>query len=254
MHDLTRAQKALYIAAGISLAAGIFFEFVPVGYRMSALVFLALTVWLALFALFSRRNTRVSRVMRALLALAIVIGLPLFLVAEIPVLRDARGSEDTTAPWLIVCGAGVNGSTPSRSMTDRLERALVWMDENPDSTVILSGGQGPGEDVSEAQAMYDWLAERGVDTARLLLEDKSASSYENLVNSLAIIQANGGDTAGKIAILSSEYHLHRLGWMAKKLGCQPVLVPARTTKFSLFLNYAIREACAMWRFWLLGMK
>ncbi len=253
MGERTRAQKALYIAAGLCLAASIFCGFVPVGYQMSALVFLALSVWLALFALFSRRNTRVSRTMRALLALAIVVGFPLFLVAEIPVLRDARGSEDTTAPWLIVCGAGVNGSTPSRSMTDRLEKTLEWMDENPGSAVILSGGQGPGEDLSEAQAMRGWLAARGVDTDRLLLEDKSSNSYENLVNSLALIQADGGDSAGKVAILSSEYHLHRLGWMAKKLGCEPVLVAARTTKVSLFINYAIREACGMWKIWLLGM-
>lgn len=252
MRELTRTQKWLYIAAAVCLVLSVFIEFVPVGYRMTALVFLALAVWLALYALFSRHNTRLSRWMRLALVLGVTVGLPLFLVAEIPVLRDARSAEDTSAPYLIVCGAGVNGSTPSRSMTDRLQKALEWMGEHPDGMVVLSGGQGPGEDMSEAQAMCQWLLDHGAAPERLLMEDRSASSYENLQNSLAVIAESGGDPAGKVAILSSEYHLHRLSWMAKRLGCQPVLVAASTTKVTLFINYAIREAFAMWKLWVFG--
>ena len=55
-----------------------------------------------------------------------------------------------------------------------------------------------------------------------------------------------------MAFLSSEYHLHRLGWMARRLGCEPKLVAARTTMPVLFLNYAIREAFAMWKLWVFG--
>ncbi len=251
MRKLTRTQKWLYAASAACLALCIFYKFVPIGYHITAMMFLGFAAWLALFALFST-PTRAGRVMRWLLVLGVAAGLPLFLVAEIPVLRDARSDENTSAPYLIVCGAGVNGSTPSRSMTDRLRQALAWMDENPDSAVILSGGQGPGEDLSEARAMYDWLTAQGADPDRLLLEDQSATSYENLQNSLALIGSQGGDPAGKVAILSSEYHLHRLGWMAERLGCQPVLVAAPTTKASLFINYAIREALAMWKIWIFG--
>ncbi len=252
MRELTRTQKWLYIAAAVCLVLSVLIEFIPVGYGMTALVFLALAVWLALYALFSRPDSRAGLVMRRLLALGVALGFPLFLAAEIPVLRDARSAQDTAAPYLIVCGAGVNGSTPSRSMTDRLHRALEWLDENPDGAAVLSGGQGTGEDLSEAQAMYNWLLDQGTDPDRLLLEDRSASSYENLQNSLAVIAANGGDPAGRVAVLSSEYHLHRLGWMAKRLGCEPVLVAARTTKVTLFVNYAIREAFAMWKLWVFG--
>lgn len=251
MRKLTRRQKWLYAASAVCLALSIFYKFVPVGYHITAMMFLGFAAWLALFALFSA-PTRAGRVMRVLLVLGVAVGFPLFLAAEIPVLMDAHSDADTSAPYLIVCGAGVNGSTPSRSMTDRLHQALEWMDQNPDSAVILSGGQGPGEDLSEAQAMYDWLTAQGADPDRLLLEDRSASSYENLQNSLALIGERGGDPAGRVAILSSEYHLHRLGWLAERLGCRPVLVAAPTTKVSLFINYAIREALAMWKMWVFG--
>ena len=97
--------------------------------------------------------------------------------------------------------------------------------------------------------MVDWLTARGVDPARLILEDQARNSYENIANSLALL----GPDPGRVAILSSEYHLHRLGYMAEKLGCQPVLIAAKTSIFPLFVNYAIREAFAMWRLWVFGM-
>ncbi len=253
MRELTKMQKWLYAAAALCLALSIFYEFVPIGYRMTAVVFLFCAVWLALYAMFSRRNTKLSRRMRLALVLFVTLGFPCFLAAEIPVLRDARSDEDTSAPYLIVCGAGVNGTTPSRSMTDRLREAVTWLDENPSGVAVLSGSQGQDEDISEARAMFDWLTAQGIDPARLRMEDQAKNSSGNLRYSLELIEKEGGDPSGRVAILSSEYHLHRLGWMARKLGCQPVLVAAKTTKVSLFINYAIREAFAMWKLWVFGM-
>ena len=96
--------------------------------------------------------------------------------------------------------------------------------------------------------MFDWLAERGVDPARLILEDRATDSYENIQYSLALL----GPDPGRVAILSSEYHLHRLEYMAEKLGCEPVPVAARTSNPVMFLNYAVREAFAMWKLWVFG--
>ena len=97
--------------------------------------------------------------------------------------------------------------------------------------------------------MVDWLTARGVDPARLILEDQARDSFENIQNSLALL----GPDPGRVAILSSEYHLHRLGYMAEKMGCEPVLVAAKTSIFPLFVNYAVREAFAMWELWVFGM-
>ena len=241
-------KKAFYIGAAVSAGISALFAFALVGYRMMALAFLGLAAVLALFGALSGRHTAAARRMRVTMIVILLIGAGCFLAAEIPVLLDCRSAADTAAPHLIVCGAGVHGSVPSRSLTDRLRAALDWLQANPDADAVLSGCQGPGEDLSEAQAMFDWLAERGVDPARLILEDRATDSYENIQYSLALL----GPDPGRVAILSSEYHLHRLGYMAEKLGCEPVPVAARTSNPVMFLNYAVREAFAMWKLWVFG--
>lgn len=241
-------KKAFYIGAAVSAGISALFAFALVGYRMMALAFLGLAAVLALFGALSGRHTAAARRMRVTMIVILLIGAGCFLAAEIPVLLDCRSAADTAAPHLIVCGAGVHGSVPSRSLTDRLRAALDWLQANPDADAVLSGCQGPGEDLSEAQAMFDWLAERGVDPARLILEDRATDSYENIQYSLALL----GPDPGRVAILSSEYHLHRLEYMAEKLGCEPVPVAARTSNPVMFLNYAVREAFAMWKLWVFG--
>ena len=253
MKTLTRTQRVLFAAAAVCLAASAVFAFCLVGYRMTVLVFLGLAAVLIFFGALAPKKTAAARRLRLTAAAVLAVGMCCFLAAEVPVLLDARSDRDTAAPYLIVCGAGVNGSSPSLSMLDRLRAAETWLADNPDSVAVLSGSQGAGEDLSEARVMYRWLTDRGADPARLLLEEQADNSYENLVNTLALIAADGGDPAGPVAILSSEYHLHRLRYMAERLGCQPVLVSAHTGIFTLFLNYAVREAFAMWKLWVFGM-
>ncbi len=245
-------KKGLYIAAAGSAGISALFAFALVGYRMMALAFLGLAAVLALFGALSGRHTAAARRMRMTMIVILLIGAGCFLAAEVPVLLDCRSAADTAAPHLIVCGAGVHGSVPSRSLTDRLRAALDWLQANPDADAVLSGCQGPGEDLSEARAMFLWLTERGVEADRLILEEQATNSYENIANSLALLADRDGRPAGRVAILSSEYHLHRLGAMAQMLGCTPVPVAARTSNPVMFLNYAVREAFAMWKLWVFG--
>ncbi len=253
MKTLTRTQRVLFGLAAGCLAAGAVFEFCLVGYFMTALVFWGAAACLAFFGALAPKKTAWARRLRVLAAAGLAVGFGLFLAAEIPILCRAHSDPDVSAPYLIVCGAGINGSTPSRSMTDRLERTLDWLAEEPEGVAILSGSRGPDEDISEAEAMYVWLTARGVRPDRLLLEERADNSRQNIEYSLALIAQNGGDPTGRVAILSSEYHLYRLGYMAERLGCQPALAAAPTAKTSLFVNYAIREAFAMWKIYLFGM-
>lgn len=249
---LTKAQRVLFGAAAACVLAGAAFGLLLRGYLTTALVFFGTAAVLCFFGALAPKRTRAARRARWAMAAALLVGLGCFLAAEVPVLRDARSDEDVSAPYLIVCGAGVNGSEPSLSMVERLRAAEDWLAAQPEGVAILSGSQGRGEDLSEARAMYEWLTGRGLDPDRLILEEQADNSRENIANSLAIIAQRGGDPAGRVAILSSDYHLHRLRTMAQRQGCQPVMVAARSTWASLFVNYAIREAAAMWKLWLLG--
>ena len=80
---------------------------------------------------------------------------------------------------MIVLGAGVNGTEPSLSLRTRLDAALDYLTANPDIPAVLTGGRGYGETITEAQCMYDYLTERGVEPERLILEDAASNTAEN---------------------------------------------------------------------------
>ena len=134
-----------------------------------------------------------ARYIGACAAAVAVLALAAFVILELPILRGAHTDADPKADYIVVLGAQVRGTEPSWSMHDRLTAALDYLNAYPESKAVVSGGQGPDEGCSEAEAMQTWLIAQGVAPERILLEDQSESTQENLSNSFAIIAADGGD-------------------------------------------------------------
>ena len=183
-----------------------------------------------------------GRIILAVLVAAAAAG---FTVCELPVLRAARTDADPEADFVIVLGAKVNGVTPSYAMTDRLNAALDYLNAYPGATAIVSGGQGDDEGISEAGAMAVWLRAHGIDDSRIVQEDASETTRQNLENSFELIRARGGDPSDGVAIVTSEYHLYRAREIAAALGAKPIGVAAQTGIFGMRVNYFIREAIAV---------
>lgn len=243
-----------WLMEGALLLLSGFFAFALIGYITLALVFLALALLAGayrLIRLFSRTKPKYAQSLKRALTAAVYLAAAVFFAIEIPIIAAARTDKDPAAPYLIVLGAGVNGTEPSLSLINRLNAAMAYLEAYPQSKAVLSGGQGPGEDITEAECMYKWLTERGIEKDRLILEDNSSSTYENLKYSLASIKDDGGDPSGRVALVSSEYHLYRAGYMAKELGAVPLGVAAQTTKPILKINYFIREAAAVMALWIM---
>lgn len=156
------------------------------------------------------------------------------------------GAEDAEADYLIVLGAGVNGTQPSRSLYERLCVAKDYLLTYPDATAVLSGGQGDNESISEAECMYRWLTAAGIASERLLREEKSTSTAENLRFSVERIEAETGETPQTVAVVSSEYHLCRAELLAKKQGIHALGVPAPTTNRVYFAQMLLREIGGVW--------
>ncbi len=233
-------RKGFYIAAAIILLLAIFLRFALVGYSFLAYCLVCAAAVVLIYGLLIKHELKILLI---ILSSLLALGFCLFAAMEIPVIIDSRGDKDVDADYIIVLGAGVNGSIPSLSMVNRMTPTIEYMNRHPDCLAILTGGQGEGENLSEAQAMFDYLTARGVDPNRLILEDKATSTEENLKFSFEII----GDELEEstVAVVSSEYHLHRAKTMAEMLGKEVYGIPGRTSYPVLMINYFIREAFGM---------
>ena len=224
-------KTVFLLIAGLCFAAAAFFRFALIGYGVMALLCAGLGVCVLLYAFLPKK-------FRIMLTILLVLGLLLFSVGEVPVLRAAGGTPDCDADWLIVLGAGVNGTAPSLSMLNRLTAAKAYLDAHPDCTAVLSGGQGDGEQITEAEAMRRWLTAQGIAESRIVCETRSTSTEENLRFSLALIP---DAQSARIAVYSSEYHLYRAQFLAARLGYTVGAIPGRTSYPVLRVNYFIRE-------------
>lgn len=239
----TPRRRGWTVAALACLPVAAFFRFVLVGYTYLAALFAGAAIVIALYLLLPRG-------LRIALTCLLCAGTLLFAAAETPVVRAARGDADCEADYLIVLGAGLRGSAPSLSLRNRLTAAQEYLLAHPDCTAVVTGGQGPGEDATEASVMAEWLVRAGIAPERILVEDRATSTAENLEFSLALI----GDTTGlTLAVVSSEYHLYRAELMGAQLGVTLHGVAAETTMPLLRVNYFIREAFGVVHMWVFGM-
>jgi len=166
----------------------------------------------------------------------------LILVLEVFIVKDAFTEDVPQIDAIILLGAAVRGNVPSQAMLHRCDGALEFLRNHPRVVAVLTGGQGVNEDITEAEAMFRYLTERGISPDRLLLEEKAGSTTENLRFSFSLLRENGLEPDGHCAIVSSPYHLHRAKKMAKSMGVSAYGVAGRLGLPVAGLNYFIREA------------
>ena len=239
-----KRQKRLWTAAAACAVLGAACRAVP-GVRFAGLLFWCLTALLIVFAMLEqyKEHAWAKWGNRVLLAL-VCLGLVAFGYLESLVIRGAHTdgrAED--AQCVVILGAGVNGTTPSLMLSSRLQAALDFIADKPDIPIICSGGQGPGEDISEARAMYDALTDRGIDPERLILEEQSANTRQNLQNSLALLPDDYHKT---VAIVTNDFHMGRVRLLLNAAGPGRVVqVPAKLPWWWLSANYYLRESFAV---------
>ncbi|GAB0170348.1 YdcF family protein [Lysinibacillus sp. CTST325] len=178
--------------------------------------------------------------------LAICIAVYIWLGEEMK--QGAQPAANGTATYMIVLGAKVKtGGIPSLSLKNRLEEAVKYLNKYPDVKVIVSGGQGADEDRTEASVMFKYLQDKGIDTNRILVEDQSTSTYENLLFSKELLPKG----TKKITILSNDFHLQRAKYLAESLGFEVDVVGAKTPK-SVEIKLNLRERAALLKTYIIG--
>ena len=225
--------------------AALYFRFALKGYS-----YLACTM--GFFGLLVVAHHFLSSKLWHIILLFVCIGFVYFIIVEIPIIKNAQTDKNPERDYLIVLGAALWGDEPSPSLVRRLDGACRYLKEYPDSKAIVSGGQGNGENRSEADAMFQYLTERGIEPERIIKEDKATSTKENLLFSFEIIKELGDDPVGNTAILSSPYHLFRAKSMSRALGVEAAGVAGDFDCILLTINHFIREAFGVTHFWVFG--
>ena len=253
----TRNWAALFRWIGILLFSllAVFFHFFMLGYSFTVTVccgIVALLLFYNLLPVFGRKYPIVARRLKRMVSVILCIGILLACVTEFFILKASFGEPKESCDYAVLLGAKVRTSGPSVSLMDRIYGARDYMEAHPEVTVIVSGGQGPDEPMTEAQCMYEELVKLGIDPERIWLEDKATSTWENLNFSLNLIEEKTGLRPEKIGIISSEYHLFRASLFANSVGVESVGIPARTSILSQLINHLMREVVGVWHYLILG--
>lgn len=140
---------------------------------------------------------------------------------------------------IFVFGAGLIENRITLSLKQRLNKTIEIANKYPHCPIIVSGGQGKNEWLSEAEAMKNYLVKNEIDVNRILMEDKSTSTQENLVYSMKLYDMKNK----KIVLISNQFHVYRIEKMALKLGLDGISLAAYMTNIGTLAFY-IREYLA----------
>lgn len=144
---------------------------------------------------------------------------------------------------IIVLGAQVHhNGVLSLSLSQRIDLAYEYLEENPEAVCIVTGGQGGDEPFPEAHAERDALLAKGINESRIYIEDTSNNTRQNFENALEIIeQENLGDT---FAVVTQDFHMFRALQLGKSAGLQAYALSVKSHPL-LYPSYYGRELLSL---------
>lgn len=180
--------------------------------------------------------------------LALCFGYGGFITGRMIAAAHADVPSESALP-VIILGCQTNGYEPSPMLLSRLEQAKKYLNENPDAVVIVSGAMGSNEGISEAESMRAWLERNGVASDRIIKEEQSTSTEENLRFSAQLMQEYGLGTSA--VIVTDWWHELRAIYWARENGITAGAQPCATWTLLLPVFY-VREVCGVIRLLLIG--
>lgn len=211
------AAGLLLIGAGILKKKGLFFTELP--------------IWL-----------------KRLFLIAVCIGTAVFVFVEGCILSGFAAKAPDNLDYIIVLGAQIKKDGPSKVLRMRLDKACEYLSANPDTMVIVSGGKGADEHISEAQGMYDYLVQQGVEQGRIIREDRSVNTFQNLRFSSAFLDKEKDSTG----IVTNNFHVFRAVKIAEKEGFAEVYGIAAKSDPLMQFNNMLREFFGVAKDFLIG--
>lgn len=189
-----------------------------------------------------KQKHTVRRILLSLLLLCVLIGGTL----EGVVLAGAHTEISGTPAVMVILGTQVKADGPCRLLRDRLDTAAAYLQNSPDLPVVVSGGQGSDEHISEAEAMKDYLVSAGIDEGRITMEDQSHNTGENLQYTKRLLEEQGYDLdRDNVLVVSNAFHLSRVRMLCARYGIHDSTLAAPSNHWFYRLKSYVREAPAL---------
>ena len=203
------------------------------------------TILFTKFNFYKKKSRLFNRIAKVILCLFLV-WLISFGVLVTAFINAAVSQIDEDVQCVFVLGAGIKGETPTLVLQERLNFAIDYMNSHPSSIAIVSGGKGFGESITEAEAMYRYMVDRGIGQNRILKEEKATSTYENMLFSKKLFEDNKEESLVKVMIITSDFHMLRSKMLAERVGLQASGISA-STPWYIYPNVLLREYLAYFK-------
>ena len=214
-------------------------------------IWLILAVVVMTFAILLKRGFFISHFplwIRRTFVILLCMGVMIFGIVEGFIISGFSMKGQPGADYVIVLGAQMKADGPSKALQYRLDEAIRYLNENPSSKVIVSGGQGSDEHISEAQGMYEYLVEKEIEKDRIIKEDKSVNTTQNLAFSAEYLDRE----RDSVAVVTNNFHVFRAVKIAEKAGYQNVCGIAAKGEPFLQINNMMREFFGVMKDFLFG--
>ena len=193
----------------------------------------------------SYKGKRLNPIVKVLLSLVLLGALVLGALLG-QVLSGAHDDVSGSPQVMIILGCQLHDWGPSIMLQDRLDKALEYLEDHPDMTVVVSGGQGENEPATEAQGMADYLADHGFARENIILETQSHNTHQNLTYSARHLEEAGVDIKSGVMIVSNGFHLTRARMLAGRAGFENIsTLAAPSSHVPSRLKMYIREPLAL---------
>ena len=178
----------------------------------------------------------------------LIVGIAVITMLCGMIAREFKSKGHQNLDYIIVLGAQVRESGPSVVLQYRLDAAIEYLNENPDTICIVSGGQGANEPFSEAEGMTKYLLENGIKKDRILLEDETRNTVQNIQNSKDIME----ELYNGVGIVTNNFHVFRAVQLAKAQGLKCVSGIAADSNVLYLPNNMLRECCGILKDWFMN--
>ena len=237
-------MSVIFILIGLLLCANGVFLLLLSNINLGVLITVALGVAFAIYGAFYKKINTKSKIYKiAKIAFFVILICSVAIVSFIAVYGQ-YDNADYNEDAVIVLGAGINGDKVTYPLKVRLDKAIEYHKLNPDAVIVVTGGQGFQETVTEAYAMEKYLVQNGVEASKIIKEEKATSTNENMRFSKKLLKEDS-----KVVVITNNFHIYRAVSIAKLEGLDNVThIHAGLQWYNIVPCY-IRECLAVLKMW-----